>query len=382
MHYSNVECFTQFPVYPHPNMPLQTTFHSETPRKLKMSSVPHNVQNFDIPTLKESFHSELGASIFDENTLLPSLYQGDIIEDCWFPDRVLPVVPSAELLDALTGPDGQPLYDSSTKQWDGRYLPPMLHKVGSQHRLSPGQEEKELGTFMSAVMDALIRHCDDGSSSATPGISDPSCSLPSKTNTSTSMQFPPAISPTTSIPDNSSTGASTPAVSIPDVSSPCPPPSELNAKSGTSMPRPLSLNVEPASPNASMPATFASDTLTPTSSPLSSVPSPQSDYGASAPCTSHRPKYKFPPRLWSSVTATRPLSGDSLLKPDCILVRQLADGITGPLGWEDVLMTAELTSRQQTLDLTVQIESWMLAMFNAQPNRAFAYSLSFHNGQY
>ena len=304
-------------------MPLPTTFHSETPRKLKTSSVPHNVQNFDIPALKESFHSELGASIFDENTLPPSLYQGDIIADCWFPDRVLPVVPSAELLDALTGPDGQPLYDSSTKQWDGRYLPPMLHKVGNQHRLSPGQEEKELGTFMSAVMDALIRYCDDGCSSATPmppGISDPPCSSPSKTNTSTPVQFSPAISPTTSIPDNSSTGASTPAVSTPDVSPPPLPSSELNAESGTSMPRPSSLNVETASPDASMPATFAPDMSTPTSSPLSSVPSSQSDYGASAPRSSHRPKYKFPPRLWSSVTATRPLSGDSLLKPDCILV--------------------------------------------------------------
>ena len=162
------KCVTQFPVYPHPNMPLQTTFHSETPRKLKTLSVPHNVQNFDIPALKESFHSELGASIFDENTLPPSLYQGDIIADCWFPDRVLSVVPSAKLLDALMGPDRQPLYDSSTKQWDRRYLPPMLHKVGNQHRLSPGQEEKELGTFMSAVMDALICHCDNGCSSVTP----------------------------------------------------------------------------------------------------------------------------------------------------------------------------------------------------------------------
>ena len=97
-------------------MPLQTKFNSETPRKLKTSSVPRHVQNFDLPTLKQSFHSELGASIFDEGTLPPSLYEGDIISDCWFPDKILPVVPSIELLNALTGPDGQPLYDSSTKQ--------------------------------------------------------------------------------------------------------------------------------------------------------------------------------------------------------------------------------------------------------------------------
>ena len=45
-------------------------------------------------------------------------------------------------------------------------------------------------------------------------------------------------------------------------------------------------------------------------------------------------------------------------------------------------MTAELTSRHQNLNLSVQIESRALAMFDAQPNRAFSYSLSFHNGQY
>ncbi|KIK11474.1 hypothetical protein PISMIDRAFT_19493 [Pisolithus microcarpus 441] len=45
-------------------------------------------------------------------------------------------------------------------------------------------------------------------------------------------------------------------------------------------------------------------------------------------------------------------------------------------------MTAELTSRKKTLELTSQIEFKALAMFDAQPNRAFSYSLSFHAGQY
>ena len=82
------------------------------------------------------------------------------------------------------------------------------------------------------------------------------------------------------------------------------------------------------------------------------------------------------------MAATRPLRGDSPLKPDSVLVRQPADGVTEPPGWADVLMTAELTSIEKTLDLAVQIESRVLAMFDAQPNRAFSYSLSFHSGQY
>ena len=82
------------------------------------------------------------------------------------------------------------------------------------------------------------------------------------------------------------------------------------------------------------------------------------------------------------MAATQPLLGDSLLKPDSVLVQQPADGVTGPPGWADVLMIAELTSRQQSSDLTVQIESRVLAMFDAQLNRAFSHSLFFHSGEY
>jgi len=118
-----------------------------------------STRGFDVPSLKESFHSELSDSIFDEGAL-PGSYDGDIIADCWFPDNILPVVPNTESLIALMGPDGQPLYDSSTKQWDPRYLPPVLQKATpGRHRLAPGQE-KELSTFMVAIMDALMRHHD------------------------------------------------------------------------------------------------------------------------------------------------------------------------------------------------------------------------------
>ena len=198
-------------------MPLPTKYNSKTPRKLKTSSVPCHVQNFDIPALKESFHLELSVSIFDKGKL-PSSYEGDIIADCWFLDRILLVVPNAKLLNVLTGPNGQLLYDSLTKQWDWRYLLPMLHKTENQHRLGPGQEKRDLSMFMSAIMDALIRHHDNGHSSATPVLSetsDPCCSLPSNTNASTLAQLSP-ISP-------SKHGRSAPATtSIPNLSSPLP----------------------------------------------------------------------------------------------------------------------------------------------------------------
>ena len=369
-------------------MPFQTKFNSETPRKLKTSSVPRNVQKFDLPALKESFHSELGVNNFDEGALPPGLYNGDIIADSWFPDKILPVVPNAELLNSLTGSDGQPLYDSSTGQWNTQYLPPMLHKAENQPRLNPGQEEKELSAFMSTIMEALVRHCDDRHCSATAVLPE----------TPSSPSRPGALAPATltSTPDlpppllasASCTSTSTPTVSTPGVSPPPSPSSELHAESGTSVSMPLSLNAEPFA-NVSIPDGFALDPSSPTFSPLSSVPSPQSDHdvsasdhGASASCSSRRPKHEFPPRLWSSVAATKSLPGDSLLKPDSVLVQQPADGITEPPGWADVLMTAELTSRDKTLDLTVQIESKALAMFDAQPNRVFCYLLSFHSGQY
>ena len=109
-------------------MPLQPKFLSKTPKKVKTLSVPCQVRGFDVSSLKESFHSELSDSIFDEGTL-PSSYDGDIIAGCWFSDNILPVVPNTKLLVTLTGPNGQPLYDSSTKQWDPWYLLLVLQKV-------------------------------------------------------------------------------------------------------------------------------------------------------------------------------------------------------------------------------------------------------------
>ena len=106
-------------------MPLQPKFLSKTSRKVKTLSVPHQVKGFNLPSLRESFHSELNDSIFNEGALLSS-DKGNIIMDCWFPDDILPVVPDAGLLSMLTGPNGQPLYDLSTKHWDPQYLLPVL----------------------------------------------------------------------------------------------------------------------------------------------------------------------------------------------------------------------------------------------------------------
>ena len=335
-------------------MPPHTKFLTETPRKVKTSSVPRNVKNFDLPALKESFHSELGPSIFDKDTLPQSLYQGDIIADCWFPDEVLPVVPNTELLSALTGPDRQPLYDSSTKEWALQHLPPILHKVASRRRLGPGQEEMELSAFMGIVMDALIR-CHDEHLSAAASVPQESLSSPTDP---CSLASPPCSNANASTPTTSS-----PSMFISDVPSPLPSPPGSPSTRGASAPASI--------PDMPIPGT-------PEPSPIQ--PSSHLHPGISAPTP--RSKQEFPPRLWTSVAATQPMQGDTQLKPDCILVRQPADGITENLSWADVLMTAELTSRPETTNMTLQIESKTLAIFNAQPNRAFSYSLSFCNKKY
>ncbi|KAI5985949.1 hypothetical protein EDD15DRAFT_2373606 [Pisolithus albus] len=154
-------------------MPLEQNFLTVTPRKAKTSSVPRNVKPFDSLSLKEDL-SELQTSIFDEGTLPSTTYNGDIIADCWFPDKILPVVPDARLLSMLMGPDGKPLYDSSTKQWNTSYLPPILHGKPSglqerPERLHPADEEKELSTFMTTLMDALISYYESTPTSVPQG---------------------------------------------------------------------------------------------------------------------------------------------------------------------------------------------------------------------
>ncbi|KAI5984468.1 hypothetical protein EDD15DRAFT_2375270 [Pisolithus albus] len=155
-------------------MPLEQNFLTETPRKAKTSSVPQNVKPFDSLSLKEDLHSELQTSIFDEGMLPSTTYNGDIIADCWFPDKILPVVPDARLLSMLMGPDGKPLYDSSTKQWNTSYLPPILRSKPSGlqerlERLHPAEEEKELSTFMTTLMDALISYYESTPTSVPQG---------------------------------------------------------------------------------------------------------------------------------------------------------------------------------------------------------------------
>lgn len=329
------------------------TFLSETPRKLKTFSIPRQVRGFDLASLRESFQSELLDSIFDEEKLAKS-YNGDIIADCWFPDSIIPLVPNAELLNELRGPDEEPLYDSSTKQWAPQYLPPVLQKETpkGKGRLPPGEEEKGLSLFMVTIMDALIRRYNRNhvnSPTTAPPATTPPATTTSITTTPTTPI--PVLSPIA--PSPATTTSITPTPPIPDTSfHPTPPAKTTSNTSNTPTP------TTPISPATTPPATTISITPTPT------------------------PKMEIPPRGWSSSTATRPLSGDIQIKPDCVLVRQPAGGVSQDLDWADVLMTAELTSRTQTMNLTSQIECRALAMFDAQPNRAFCYSLSFHSGKY
>ncbi|KAI6117935.1 hypothetical protein F5141DRAFT_1061647 [Pisolithus sp. B1] len=111
-------------------MLLQQKFLTEMPRKVKTLSVPQNVKAFNSLSLKD-FHSELQTSIFDEGTLLSTKYNGDIIADCWFPNKILLVVPNANKLSGLQE---------------------------CLERLCPTEEERELSTFMTTLMDALISY--------------------------------------------------------------------------------------------------------------------------------------------------------------------------------------------------------------------------------
>jgi hypothetical protein len=159
-------------------------FLTQTPRKVKTSSIPRQVKAFDASSIRENLQSELHTSIFNEGMLPSNIYNSDIIADCWFPDKILPVVLNTKLLTVLVGLDGQPLYDLSTRQWDAWYLPPILHKVGGSQgrpRLPPEQEEKELSTLMTTVMDALIHHHNEhsfGPGTDTLSYTDPAPDIP------------------------------------------------------------------------------------------------------------------------------------------------------------------------------------------------------------
>ncbi|KAI6000253.1 hypothetical protein EDC04DRAFT_2908828 [Pisolithus marmoratus] len=249
------------------------------PRRVKTSSVPWNVKAFDTLSLKEDFHSELHTSIFDEGMLLSTKYNGDIIADCWFPDKILLVVPNAELLIMLMGPDGKLLYDLSEKQWNVSYLPPIMHGklLGLQEhpeRLPPAEEERELSTFMTAVMDALIIYYKSTPHSALQG---------------TEASFPNDLTPD---------------------------------------PHSFALHTNDV---ASAPTTF-----TPMTSILNTSPLLQSSSGSHSD------------------------PGEPTV-PQGNLKRLILSG---------------------SYKTSVQIKCKALAMFDAQPNRAFSYSLTFCNGQY
>ncbi|KAI6015976.1 hypothetical protein EDC04DRAFT_2608618 [Pisolithus marmoratus] len=139
-------------------MLLQPKFLTKMPRRVKTLSVPQNVKAFDAWSLKEDFHSELHTSIFDKGTLPSTKYNREIIADCWFPDKILPVVPNAELLTMLMGPNGKPLYD---------FKPSGLQE--HLERLPPTEEERELSTFMTTIMDTLIIYYESTPHSALQG---------------------------------------------------------------------------------------------------------------------------------------------------------------------------------------------------------------------
>ncbi|KAI5996387.1 hypothetical protein EDD15DRAFT_2365212 [Pisolithus albus] len=75
----------------------------------------------------------------------------------------------------LMGPDGKLLYNSSMKQWNTSYLPPILCSKPSglqecPERLHPTEEEKELSTFMTTLMDALISYYESTPTSVPQGM--------------------------------------------------------------------------------------------------------------------------------------------------------------------------------------------------------------------
>jgi hypothetical protein len=249
---------------------------------------------------------------------------------------------------------------------------------------------------MTTIMDALIRHHNKHSS--TPGTdtsahTDPAPDFPRSPSDSDDAACTPVMfnldrsSPTNLAHDfhhlssNPDDAASIPAMFNPnEIPFPSSPPLS-NLPPDISL-LPLHMDDDGVAPAPAV-STPGTSTLDPSSPLLSSSSGLHSDPGAPMTGSARRPMQEFPPRLWSSVAVTKPLSGGvAQLKPDSVLVRRPADGATQTLEWTDVLMTAEVTSRKETLDLIVQIECKMLAMFDTQPNRAFSYSLSFHAGQY
>ena len=66
-----------------------------------------------------------------------------------FPTAFYLVVLNTELLILLTGPDGWPLYDLVTKQWDLCYLLPVLQKAIAQGQCRLAQDKRRENSVCS-----------------------------------------------------------------------------------------------------------------------------------------------------------------------------------------------------------------------------------------
>ncbi|KAI5983960.1 hypothetical protein EDD15DRAFT_2375787 [Pisolithus albus] len=274
----------------------------------------------------------------------------------------------------LMGPDGKLLYDSSTKQWNASYLPPILRSkpLGLQEcpeRLYPTEEEKELSTFMTTLMDALISYYKSTPTSVPQGME---------------ASFAATTTPTAPILDTSPLLHSS-SGSHSDPGAPTIPQGTEVSSPNNPAPDPLSLPLNTVGAASTPGTTFIpAESIFDTSPPLlhSSSSGLQSDPGAPTLEPACQPTQGIL-RNWSSAAATKPLAGGiARLKPDSMLVWKSVVGATQNLDWGDVLMTAELTSKNAWLELTSQIECKALAMFDVQPNRVFSYLLAFCNGQY
>jgi hypothetical protein len=188
---------------------------------------------------------------------------------------------------------------------------------------------------MTTVMDALIRHHNKHSS--TPGTdtsahTDPAPDFPRSPSDSDDAACTPVMfnldrsSPTNLAHDfhhlssNPDDAASIPAMFNPnEIPFPSSPPLS-NLPPDISL-LPLHMDDDGVAPAPAV-STPGTSTLDPSSPLLSSSSGLHSDPGAPMTGSARRPMQEFPPRLWSSVAVTKPLSGGvAQLKPDSVLVR-------------------------------------------------------------
>lgn len=153
-----------------------------------------------------------------------------------------------------------------------QYLPLVLQKTtlsSGGSWLAPGEEEMELSTFMSTVMDALIHHHSH-----------------EELEVSSTVNLPATVSM--------------------DGNSPC-----LSSNAATS--------------NTSHSIHHSDAKYSPSTRVLQEL--------EASPTTNTPMKSDIPPRLWTSLNATQPLLGDFKLKPDSVLIWQPSSRTSPKLDW-------------------------------------------------